>query len=510
MKAKKILTKVFSRLFLFGLAIVIQVAWLLYTCYAYSDAYKVVNVLLTVLSLLAVIYIINGRSNPAVKLAWIVPILAFPLLGGVLFLISGGMAPKRKLARTIEAQHAHCKRYLPDSTTPLTSIGDPNLQGQCQYLINQDFSVYSGTRSEYYPLGDIGFPALLAELEKAQHFIFMEYFIIHPGEMWDSILEVLIRKAREGVDVRLIYDDVGSVSTLPFRYAHKLEQQGIKAVAFNPFIPIYSTVMNNRDHRKITVIDGNVAFTGGVNFSDEYINAIERFGHWKDNMVKLEGEGVWGMTLLFLETWNSLRQTDTDLNRFRPTKTFPGDGYVVPYGDSPLDDEHVGENVYLNIIHGAKNYVYIMTPYLIIDQDMQTALTLAAKRGVDVRILTPGIPDKKMVFDLTRSHYPELLRAGVRIYEYTPGFLHSKAFVCDDEIAVVGTINTDYRSLYLHFENACLFLRNQVIQQVKDDFLDTQGKSKRILWTDIEHGQKARTLLHSIYYAILRLLAPLL
>lgn len=455
MKLKKLLNRIFGRLFIFGLAILIQVAWLLYSVYSLGDASIVVNVFFTLLSLLVVIYIINGRSKPEVKLAWIAPILAFPILGGVLFLISGGKGPKRKLARIIGAQHERFLQCLPDSTDTISRLQDPNLIGQSRYLARQDFPLYAGTQSEYFPLGDDGFPVLLEELEKAEKFIFMEYFIIQPGVMWDTILEILERKVKQGVDVRVLYDDVGSVGKVPYHYWKKLESLGIKAATFNPFIPFYSTVMNNRDHRKITVIDGNVAFTGGINFADEYINAVERFGHWKDNIIKLSGDGVWGLTLLFLEQWNAVRGSGDDPEAFRPCVSVPGDGYVQPYGDTPLDEEYLGENVYLNVINGAKRYVYFMTPYLIIDSEIQTALCLAAKRGVDVRIITPGIPDKKMVWDLTRSYYPDLLAAGVRIYEYTPGFLHSKVCVCDDQLAVVGTINLDYRSLYLHFENAC-------------------------------------------------------
>jgi len=509
-KLKKLLNKVFGRLFIFGVAILLQVSWLLYSLYSLGDASKAVNIILTLLSLLVVIYIINGRSNPSVKLAWIVPILVFPILGGVLFLISGGKGPKRKLARDIAAQHARCVRYLPESAAVLSRLEDPNLKGQSRYLIRQEFPLYDGTRSTYYPIGEEGFAALVEELEKAEKFIFMEYFIIQPGQMWDTILEILVRKARQGVDVRVLYDDVGSVGKVPYHYWKKLEAQGIHAATFNPFIPFYSTVMNNRDHRKITVIDGNVAFTGGINFADEYINVIERFGHWKDNVVKLTGDGVWGLTLLFLEQWHVVRSSSEDLDRFRPTRFVSGDGYVQPYGDTPLDDEYLGENVYLNIINGAKRYVYFMTPYLIIDNEIQTALCLAAKRGVDVRIITPGIPDKKIVFDLTRSYYPELLHAGVHIYEYTPGFLHSKVCVCDDELAVVGTINLDYRSLYLHFENACLFFGGKIVEQVKADFTDTQTKSARIRMSDVEKRTRTRTLMHEIYYAILRLFAPLL
>lgn len=510
MKFKKILHTLLGRLFITCVALALQAVWLLYSLYFLGVYSRALNLLLTLLSFLAVIYIINGRSNPAVKLAWIVPILAFPILGGVLFLISGGKRPKRKIARAVDRQHSRCVKELPDCSAELDGIGDLILRGQSRYLARQDFPVYTNTQAQYYPIGEEGYAALLEELKAAEKFIFLEYFIIHPGKMWDSILEILTQKAAQGVDVRVMYDDIGRVSTLPLHYYKKLEATGIQAIAFNPFIPIFSTIMNNRDHRKIAVIDGNIAFTGGVNLSDEYINEVVRFGHWKDNMVKLTGDGVWGMTLLFLEQWDAVCGSEDDLSRYRPTISVPSDGYVQPYGDSPLDDEYLGENVYLNMINGAKRYVYIMTPYLIVDSEMKTALCLAAKRGVDVRIITPGIPDKKIVWDLTRSYYPELLSAGIRIYEYTPGFLHAKLCVCDDEAAVAGTINFDYRSLYLHFENACLFIHNAVVTQAKADFLSTQEKSMQILLTDSEKLKKYRNLLHSIYYAVLRLFAPLL
>jgi cardiolipin synthase len=268
--------------------------------------------------------------------------------------------------------------------------------------------------------------------------------------------------------------------------------------------------MNNRDHRKIVVIDGNVAFTGGVNLADEYINEVEMYGHWKDSMVRLTGDGVWSMTLMFLELWDACTGTSDALEQYRPSLSVPSDGYVQPYCDTPLDHEFLGENVYLNMINEAKDYIYVMTPYLIIDSAIETALTLAAKRGVDVSIITPGIPDKKVIWDLTRSHYPELLRAGVKIYEYTPGFLHSKVVVCDDELAVVGTINMDYRSLYLHFENACLFIRTPVVAEAKTDFLETQAQSAQVTAEMIKSKRAHGTLLHSIYFAVLRLFAPLL
>jgi cardiolipin synthase len=443
-----------------------------------------------------------------VKLAWIVPILAFPILGGFLFLISGGKGPRRKLAHAIDQRRDRSREQ--DTNDLAERLEDPHLAGQSRYLARQHFPLYQNTQTQYYATGEAGYAALLEALECAEKFIFLEYFIISPGKMWDSILEILQRKAAQGVDVRVMYDDVGSVSTLPFRYYQKLRALGIQAIAFNPFVPFCSTIMNNRDHRKIVVVDGNTAFTGGVNLSDEYINERQRFGHWKDNMVRLTGDGVWSMTLMFLELWDACTNTNDDLERYRPTLSVPSQGYVQPYYDTPLDHEYLGENVYLNMIQQAKRYVYIMTPYLIIDSGMKTALTLAAKRGVDVRIITPGIPDKKMVWDLTRSHYPELLRAGVKIYEYTPGFLHSKVVVCDDELAVVGTINMDYRSLYLHFENACLFIRDNVVEQTKADFLETQAQSKQILLEKMEKKTRHGILPRDLYYAVLRLFAPLL
>lgn len=507
MKVKKTLSLIFTRFVIFALALLVQIGWFLVSITALGNYNEIARMALSLLSLLAVIYIINGPSKLSYKLAWIVPILAFPLLGGILFLISGGKAPKKRLRKAIEAQQARSKHTLPDCTETLKAIEDPHLMSQSRYLVKQDFPVYGDTETKYYPLGDDGYGDLLEALESAQRFIFMEYFIIKPGKMWDSIVEILERKAAEGVDVRLIYDDIGCLSA---RYDKLLEEKGIKVIAFNPFVPIYSTIMNNRDHRKILVVDGNLAFTGGINLADEYINEEQPYGHWKDSFIRLKGAGVWGLTLMFLQTWNALSPTDSNFTPFRPTEAFAGDGFVQPYGDSPLDYEYIGESVYLNMINNARNYVYVMTPYLILDEEMNTALQLAAKRGVDVRILTPGIPDKRTVWHLTRAHYPSLLEAGVRIFEYTPGFLHSKNVVCDDEVAVVGTINMDYRSLCLHFENACLLLGGQVVREVRDDCTETFLVSKEITLKQIRKYKRGAGLLHSIYYAFLRLFAPLL
>ena len=382
------------------------------------------------------------------------------------------------------------------------------------YYMNRygGYPIWENTSAQYFPLGDDMYPVLLEELRKAERYIFMEYFIVEKGEMWDSILEILKEKAAAGVEVRFMYDGMCSLTLMPYGYPKQLEKYGIHCKMFSPVRPVLSSYQNNRDHRKICVIDGWTGFTGGINLADEYINQRKRFGHWKDTAVMLKGEGVWNMTAMFLYMWGIVTRTDTSLDfgnyvphRWHPNE-FPGNGYVQPFCDSPLDDEIVGENVYLNIINRAKNYVYICTPYLIIDNEMMTALCLAAKSGVDVRIMTPGIPDKKMVFLLTQSYYKQLLEAGVKIYEYQPGFLHAKSFVCDDKVGVVGTINLDYRSLYLHFEDGVWMYKNDVILDIRDDFTETLEYCDPI---DLAFCQKRNIVVRAIQN-VLRVFAPLL
>ena len=338
----------------------------------------------------------------------------------------------------------------------------------------------------------------------------MEYFIIEEGQMWDTILEILKEKAAEGVDVRVIYDDFGCLFLLPTGYDKKLEAMGIKCCVFNPFIPLLTLRMNNRDHRKICVIDGHTAFTGGINLADEYINAIDKHGHWKDTALIIKGEAVWSFTVMFLTMWDYLRKTNEDYEAYRPhvhhPEPFEGDGFVQPYTDCPLDNESVGENVYLNLINNAKEYVYINTPYLILDHEMITALSQAAKRGVDVRILTPHHGDKWYVHGVTRANYWALVDDGVKIYEYTPGFVHAKTFVVDDEYAVVGTINLDYRSLYLHYECAAWLYKTKSVLDVRDDYLETLKVSQKITSADFNTIPWYR----KIMFAFLRIFAPLM
>ena len=510
----KFLRRLFSRVVLVSLGIAIQLAWLFFIVFYLSAYYLPFAFALNLLSLAAVLFIINRPGNPQVKMAWIVPILVFPLFGGIIFLISGGKGPKHKLLRALEASEAMLaphNRSNWDQNPAEVSREDAYLAGQCHYLEKNGFPAYRDTDATYYSDCRAGWERMLRDLESAERFIFMEYFIINPGVMWDPVLEILKKKAAAGVEVRLIYDDVGSISYVPRKYYQELEQYGIQCVAFNPYRPVYAVVMNHRDHRKIMVIDGNVAYTGGVNFADEYIGEEIRFGEWRDNVLRLEGEGVRSMTLLFLEMWNANRPTDTceGAAAYMPNPARSAaircDGLVQPYGDSPVDSEILAENVYLNIINQATKYVYIYSPYVVIDYEMTRALSLAARRGVDVRLVAPAIPDKKIVFALTKSHFPELIENGVKVYQFTPGFVHSKVFVADDRQAVVGSVNLDYRSMTLHFENACMFVDHPIIASVKADFEETFPRCELFV------PKKRRfNVLYGLYLGLLRLFAPLM
>ncbi len=510
----KVLRRIFSRVFLFSLGIFIQLLWFFVVVFKLSEYYLPLAFFLNFISLIAVLYIVYRPGNPLIKMAWIVPILVFPLFGGIIFMISGGKGPKKKLSKALLRSQKMIASGLPSGTSPTGEVNvtdDAYADGQCRYLSRCGFPAYSNTQADYFDCGRDGWIRMLEDLKKAERFIFLEYFIVKPGIMWDAILAVLTEKAAEGVEIRMIYDDVGSIGALPRKYAHQMEKAGIRCVAFNPYRPVYSVVMNHRDHRKILVIDGHTAYTGGINFADEYIGEDLRFGEWKDNTIRLYGEGVRSMTLMFLHMWNAIRPTDApeEIQRYMPSIAGLSDGFsagwVQPYSDSPVDNEPLAENVYLNIINRATDYVYIFSPYVIIDTETMHALTLAAKRGVDVRLVVPAVPDKKIVYHLTQSYFPELMENGVRIYKFTPGFVHAKAFVSDDRVAVVGSINTDYRSLYLHFENACLFVDHPVIREVKTDFDHTFPRCELLAEKRRRFG-----LLYGAYLSILRLFSPLM
>lgn len=501
-----------SRILITAAIILVQIAWLVLLLSQLASHFFGINLAFTVLSVLMVLYVIKKDDNPAYKIGWILIMLLLPLFGGAMYLLVGNKRPARRLRARLERAYAQSAPLLRADAQAYRHLEqhDQRLCGLSRYVRRAArFPVWENTTTQYFASGEAMYAEMLRQLETAERFIFMEYFIINEGVMWNGVLDVLTRKAAAGVDVRLIYDDMGSLHIRPKKFVADLERRGIRAMAFNPFMPIPSLAMNNRDHRKILVIDGHTAFTGGLNLADEYINEIERFGHWKDTGLLLHGEAVWNFTVMFLEMWNAFHQTDESFAPYRPRAPrsggFASDGFVQPFCDSPLDSETVSENVYLDILSQARHYVYIFTPYLVIDSTLQAALCLAAKRGVDVRLVTPGIPDKKIVFRLTRSYYAPLLQEGVRIYEYTPGFMHAKSLVCDDDKAVVGSINLDFRSLYLHFECAALLCRTESVLQVKRDVLETLGQSREISLQD-----RRQNFVGTLFDAILRVFSPLL
>ncbi|MFW5982033.1 MAG: cardiolipin synthase [Halanaerobiaceae bacterium] len=508
----------FHRITLLLFAILIQLLVLISVISFFNDYFVFFYWISILISIIAVLAIVNNHINPAYKLAWIIVILVFPIFGGLFYIFFGGKKLSKRAKNKLKSIDDKIKRSLPPRESILKEIRLENEIAAIQSRYIQDYAYFPpfyNTISEYLADGEIIFEKLKEELEKAKKYIFLEYFIIHEGEMWDSILSILEKKAAEGVDVRIIYDDVGCLFTLPYKYGIELEKRGIKSCVFNPLVPILSPLLNNRDHRKMTIIDGHTAFTGGINLADEYINKIERFGHWKDSAIMFKGKAVWSMTVMFLSMWGYLSGDEENLDDFKTGKLKPNsidydkksyDGYIQPFADSPLDDEPVGEIVYLNLINKARKYVYITTPYLIIDNEMVTALLAAAKGGVDVRIITPYFADKRYVHALTRSYYGVLIKSGVKIYEYTPGFIHSKTFITDDDYGVVGTINLDYRSLFLHFECGVWLYNSDTICDMKDDFLKTLNLCKEITVDEFKDIKWYNTLARSV----LRLFAPLM
>ncbi|MCM1386260.1 MAG: cardiolipin synthase [Bacillus sp. (in: Bacteria)] len=508
---RKLLQFVLNRVFITALIVLLQVGFFLLEIFQWANHYVEIAIVLRVLSIFIVFYLIWKPNNPAVKLAWIVPILAFPLFGGILYLSFGHVIIPRKLRNSIRLSNELMRNNMPQNEDIMEKLRgeNPAVANQSSYLNRYAKTpVWEHTDTVYYPDGLPYWKQMLKDLESAERFIFLEYFILGEGVMWDEVLKILEKKAAQGVEVRLIYDDVGSVFKLPKGYDQYIEQKGIKCVAFNKLIPFMTLILNNRDHRKIVVIDGKIGYTGGINLADEYINYETVYGYWKDAGIRIEGEAVWNFTEMFLQMWNISRQTDNDysLYRYRFNGEITGNGYVQPYGDTPFDDETVGENVYLNMIGYAKKYFYAFTPYLITDNEMCTALKLAAKRGVDVRIVTPGIPDKKMIYRLTQSNYQNLIEAGVKIYQYTPGFIHSKCVLCDDETAAVGTINFDYRSFYHHFECGVFLYRADAVMELKKDMEDTF-----VVCEEITLGWcKKQFMRMNVLGPILKLFSPLL
>lgn len=505
---KKCLKFLTSRMTIVTLLILVQLCFILWGVLRLSVASWVVSSGLELFGVITVIWLVSKQENPSYKLAWVIVILALPIVGIVFYLTFGNKKmPKRHSSHILEYYEKIAPHLAAEQDArELLRRRDPMLGRQADYIAGTSASAaYQNTACTYCPLGEDFFALLTEELEKASSFIFLEYFILEPGKMWDTVFEILQRKAREGVDVRVMYDDLGSIQTLPTGYDRTIAATGIQVSVFNPFRPHVNSMLNYRDHRKICVIDGNTGFTGGINLADEYINTYPKHGHWKDTAVMLKGEAVWNLTLMFLQLWGFSANEVPEFERYRPTERYPGDGFVQPFGDSPLDDQNVAEDAYMQIINGATDYVYITTPYLILDNEMVNALSMAARSGVDVRIMTPHVPDKWFVHPVTRSFYLPLIRAGVKIYEYTPGFVHAKMFVADDKVAIVGTTNMDYRSFYLHFECGAAFYFSSIVGKVKRDILSTLRHCQLV-----SEKEAAASFLVRIGRALLRVFAPLM
>lgn len=512
-KAKKgLLNIVFSRIFVVAVLLVLQLIIFGATVTFLRDYATYVYAIFLLLEIISVIYIINSKSNSAFKISWILLIMALPILG-VAFYVFVKLQPETAfLEKRLAELCKHTKPYMLQDKETLEALrtSKPANANLATYLTNKvSFPVYRNTNVKYLSSGEEKFEELKKQLRKAEDYIFMEYFIVEKGTMWNEILDILKEKVWEGVEVRFMYDGMCSMYLLPYNYDKELRRVGIKCKQFSKIRPVLSSYQNNRDHRKICVVDGKVAFTGGINLADEYINVKERFGHWKDAAIMLEGEAVQSFTMMFLEMWNIGEKRQEDYSRYLTSKSEEiriEHGFVLPYADSPFDKENIGKQVYLHILNHAKKYVHIMTPYLILDNEMLTALEYAAKCGIEVIIIMPHIPDKWYAFVVAKTYYKELLDAGVQIYEYTPGFVHAKVFVSDNDTVTVGTINLDYRSLYHHFECSAFLYNNPVVWDVERDFQNTLGKCQKVTKADL----KKQNWFGKLAGKVLRLVAPLM
>lgn len=513
-KSRKLLFRVlFSRAMISCLLLLVQLGVLLFLytkVSAYLDYYMTGFL---IFSMIIIIFVINRDGRPEFKMAWMLPMCVFPIFGALLYILiqvnPGTIGLQRSMRRVKEATRLYCET-APEVTAALQE-SSPYMANLAYYMEHTGGApTYQNTGVEYYPVGEDAFVAFKEELNKAKKFIFIEFFIISEGMMWETILDILKRKVTEGVEVRVMYDGTCAFASLPYSYAKKLQKYGIKAKAYAPIKPMLSTHQNNRDHRKILDIDGRVAFTGGINLADEYINQKVVYGYWKDTTIKVEGDAVCSMTMLFLQMWNVGETVEEDYAKYINIKTdrLPkeGDGFVIPYGDEPTNEEDVAEDVYRDMLNKACDYVHITTPYLIVDHEMLSAICFAAKRGVDVKIVIPHIPDKKIAFYIAKTFYVPLMKAGVKVYEYEPGFMHAKSFVADGKRAVVGSINLDYRSLYHHFECAVYMYKNKVIEDIERDFQHTIKQS--ILITPEEY--KKVSVWEKIVGRVFKIFSPLM
>ena len=493
------------------LILLVEIASFTFLIVAGSLISEVAAVIFRVISFIVALYVISKNDKGGYRLIWVFLILVFPIFGGVLYVFLNSQMISNRYAKNLSEVIKSTQDQFelkPELKEELREKYPVYVKG-VDYLENtQNFPVYKNTKTTYLSPGEAFWPVFLDKLRSAEKYIFLEYFTIGEGKFWDSILEILKEKAKSGVLVRIMYDDMGCFLTLPSDYPEYLKSLGIECKVFNPFRPFFTTIQNNRDHRKLTSIDGKIAFCGGLNLSDEYVNEKERFGYWKDSAVMVEGEAAWSITCFLLQIWQINQVTYEDFRQYYPWTEEPcpirNDGFVQPYTDVPLDHERVSESVYMHMINSAEKYLYISTPYLILDEDMVSALCLSAKSGVDVRIVTPSKYDKWMIHQATRCYYRDLVKAGVRIYEYTPGFMHSKTVVIDDKAAIVGSVNWDYRSLYLHFESAVWMCGTDTVIDVKNDLLKSFEASDEVLREELNFRRG-----WSLFRLILRLIAPI-
>ena len=537
---KKFFKMVFSRAGIFVILILVQMLIFLGIPYYLKEYATFIYSVMSLMEIIVLVYIINTEGNPAFKLSWILCVMAVPVVGTIFYIYVHLQLETRFVQNRLAALRMETEPYMDQDQKITDALWEgKSANAQLSYYLSHQlgFPTYRNTEAEYFPVGEAKFASMIKELEKAEKFIFMEYFIVAKSYMWNTILEILKEKAAQGVEVRMMYDGMCSLALLPYGYYKDLEKMGIQSIPFSQIRPVLSTYQNNRDHRKILIIDGKTVFTGGINLADEYINRIDRFGHWKDTAVMIQGEAVKIFTLLFLKMWHVAKGKDsipeeeirkytvevwentqademradmesmrnTDMQNTQDKKLHAG-GYVIPYGDDPYGDERIGKQVYIDILNRARKYVHIMTPYLILDDEMITALRYCAKRGVETVIIMPHIPDKIYAYLLARTYYKQLLKYGVKIYEYTPGFVHAKVFVSDDIRGCVGTINLDFRSLYLHFECGAYMYSNDVLHDVEQDFKETLKQCQEITKESCDKYPKGKMLVGKM----LRLIAPLM
>lgn len=511
---KKVFKLIYSNKFFAFIMLIIQLAVLTAGYIWLKDYDRYLFSASRILGTILIIYEINRDDEPSFTLTWTLLIAVIPVFGALFYLYMRTEFFSKGFRIRYKEERENSAPYLEgnESVTDKVAAHSENTAGFVKYLRQYcGYPTYENTAVKYYPLGDYMFEDIKKELKKAKSFIFMEFFIINvQSRMWQETLAILKQKVKEGVEVRLLYDGMGCMTTLPRKYNETLKKEGIKCEIFSPIQPLLSTYQNNRDHRKILVIDGRVAFNGGINLADEYINELNRFGHWKDTGIMLIGEAVAGFTGMFLQMWNMVSgDNDTGYEKYIPVSreyAVTADGFVTPFADCPLDDEYVGKQAYIENLNNAKKYVNIMTPYLVIDNTMFEAMKYASHRGVKVKIIMPHKPDKSYAFWVARTYYPELIKAGVEIYEYEPGFVHAKMSVADGKRAIVGTINHDYRSLYLHYECATYMYEVPAIMDVENDFEETLEKCIPITMSDYEHFNFFTKLLGRIF----RILAPII